>query len=478
MSHIEKPEEGGAAKGPTSAPPPASDWKAAHTGSSAHIDDDTTSYTDILETRASSMALPAATERVSFKRYETAGYLDHGTFDQATIDTPLADDNRGMRLLMKMGWKKDTPLGRAGGNGLVVPLQLVDAGLGGEGLGKGREYDTTAEEATRSRRLLDVEVKETVAIKEERALKAAKEEALKQELKAVVREFYCDICGKQYAGVSDFAVHLSGYEHGHTKRLKEAKEANRARTAAKAGNQAKQDQARSLKQMQRRMAAAGVKTGNAAAKASVPVPHPAPPSNTVSPLNPSLSTLSFQAAPPPEPSALPPPPPPPPQPQPASAYSPSHPPVSSLPPPSLPPPPPHESAYSRPSPSQHPPYPHGGPAPHLPPSHLHHHQRHPNLPSGHAAQTAGNYYNTHSHHSSPAPPPPLPPPPLPPSSALPSFSATASSPPASALSSSPHLLSSAPTNPSLSSELPPTGSRAPMTLSMSFASKAKKRIGR
>ncbi|EWM22360.1 g patch domain-containing protein 8 [Nannochloropsis gaditana] len=477
MSHIEKPEEGGAAKGPTSALPPASDWKAAHTGSSAHIDDDTTSYTDILETRASSMALPAATERVSFKRYETAGYLDHGTFDQATIDTPLADDNRGMKLLMKMGWKKDTPLGRAGGNGLVVPLQLVDAGLGGEGLGKGREYDTTAEEATRSRRLLDVEVKETVAIKEERALKAAKEEALKQELKAVVREFYCDICGKQYAGVSDFAVHLSGYEHGHTKRLKEAKEANRARTAAKAGNQAKQDQARHLKQMQRRMAAAGVKTGNAATKAAVPVPHPAPPSNTVSPLNPSLSTLSFHAAPPPQPSALPPPPPPPPQPLPGSAYSPSHP-VSSLPLPPLPPPP--ESAYSRPSPSQHPPYPHGGPAPHLPPSHLHHHQHHPSLPSGHAAQTAGNYCHTHSHHSSPAPPPPPPPPPppLPPSSALPSFSATASFPPASALSSSPHTLSSAPTNPSLSTELPPTGSRAPMTLSMSFASKAKKRIGR
>eukprot|EP00624_Nannochloropsis_granulata_P005929 evm.model.NODE_42115_length_10595_cov_24.965267.3 len=239
-----KPESDDAAAAPgdnsgsssTSSIPPVAPPRPPST--EAYNRDDTTSYDDIFETRASSMVIRSSSTKISFKRYETTGYLDHGSFSQASVDTPLADDNRGMRLLLKMGWKKDTPLGKDGITGLVAPLQLVDANVGGEGLGKGREYDLTAEEATKGRRLLDVEVVETVELKEERALKAAREETLKQELKAVVKEFYCDICNKQYTAVSEFAVHLDGYEHGHTKRLKEAKQANRARAAGKVGTPA------------------------------------------------------------------------------------------------------------------------------------------------------------------------------------------------------------------------------------------------
>lgn len=54
------------------------------------------------------------TRENSFRKYETRGYLDHGSFAQASLDTPLPDDNRGMKLLYKMGWKKDTSLDRDG----------------------------------------------------------------------------------------------------------------------------------------------------------------------------------------------------------------------------------------------------------------------------------------------------------------------------------------------------------------------------
>ena len=62
-------------------------------------------YDDLLETRASSFF---------FRKGETTGYLEMESFTQASLDTPLPDDNRGMRLLLKMGWKKDTGLGRLG----------------------------------------------------------------------------------------------------------------------------------------------------------------------------------------------------------------------------------------------------------------------------------------------------------------------------------------------------------------------------
>jgi hypothetical protein len=36
------------------------------------------------------------------------------SFEQAQLDTPLPDENRGMKLLYKMGWTKDKGLGKDG----------------------------------------------------------------------------------------------------------------------------------------------------------------------------------------------------------------------------------------------------------------------------------------------------------------------------------------------------------------------------
>ena len=204
------------------------------------------------------------------------GYLDSSSLAQASVNKPLSDDNRGMKLLLKMGWKKDQPLGKEGNGGIVEPLQLVDASLG-YGLGKQEEYDQAADDATRTRKLLDIEVVETEALRRQRQEKATREETLKAEIKEMNKEFYCEICDKQYKTVGEFSNHLSSYDHHHTKRLRETKEANRARSASKAGDQAKKDQLRMEKEMQRRIAAASATSSSSSASVTAPAPTPSPP---------------------------------------------------------------------------------------------------------------------------------------------------------------------------------------------------------
>lgn len=62
-------------------------------------------WDELLETRASSFFFRNKNE-------ETHGYLDYSSFTRQTLETPLPDHNRGMKLLMKMGWSKDTGLGK------------------------------------------------------------------------------------------------------------------------------------------------------------------------------------------------------------------------------------------------------------------------------------------------------------------------------------------------------------------------------
>ena len=57
----------------------------------------------------------------NMKRNEMSGYLDATAFQQASLDVAIGSENRGYRLLQKMGWKKGTGLGK-NSNGLVAPL--------------------------------------------------------------------------------------------------------------------------------------------------------------------------------------------------------------------------------------------------------------------------------------------------------------------------------------------------------------------
>jgi uncharacterized protein (UPF0297 family) len=44
-----------------------------------------------------------------------------------------------------------------------------------------------------------------------------KEEQLKAELKETLREFYCELCNKQYKRIDQYEGHLSSYDHHHKK---------------------------------------------------------------------------------------------------------------------------------------------------------------------------------------------------------------------------------------------------------------------
>lgn len=54
-------------------------------------------------------------------RNEMSGYLDPNAFQQASLDVAIGSENRGYRLLEKMGWKKGTGLGKQNA-GMLAPL--------------------------------------------------------------------------------------------------------------------------------------------------------------------------------------------------------------------------------------------------------------------------------------------------------------------------------------------------------------------
>jgi len=115
-------------------------------------------------------------------------------------------DLTGRRLLEKMGWREGEGLGQRG-DGIKAPVALRSV-EGRTGLGK-READDDALEnaAKRSRAVLPSE-------------RTARE---------APREFYCDVCDKQYATVSEFSNHLSSYDHHHRKRFQAMAQAQKNR---------------------------------------------------------------------------------------------------------------------------------------------------------------------------------------------------------------------------------------------------------
>ena len=81
-------------------------------------------------------------------------------FDPVSTETPLGEGNRGFKLLQKMGWKENTPLGRPGSDGLLEPVTMKFRTAGDTiGIGKDTEYTEMSETAAVERRkYLEVEM--------------------------------------------------------------------------------------------------------------------------------------------------------------------------------------------------------------------------------------------------------------------------------------------------------------------------------
>ncbi|KAI8613739.1 hypothetical protein BC830DRAFT_1130853 [Chytriomyces sp. MP71] len=142
----------------------------------------------------------------------------------ASIHSHIGDDNAGFRMMLKLGWSKGKGLG-SGGKGRVDPVPFVPK-ADHIGVGKDEELNRNHVDSTKTRRALESEVmlNETAEQRHARESRVESVERIKEEIKAVTRAFYCELCDKQYSKISEYEAHLSSYDHNHKKRFKEMQE--------------------------------------------------------------------------------------------------------------------------------------------------------------------------------------------------------------------------------------------------------------
>lgn len=222
--------------------------------------------------------------------------LDTEGLAMASTDTAIPEDNRGYRMLQRMGWK-GTGLGR-NENGIVEPVKGgVEAGLR-LGVGKA-EQDTfymAADNVVRKKLEVELQADEDQSRRDRREMQAERDERIRQDVTTMQRTFYCQTCSKQYKNAAEMEAHMSSYDHHHKKRLIEMRvdEAERTRGIRdkKEKKRADKEAARLQAQIQAAQAAAAPASASAA---------PPPPTEAALPLPPL----------PPEEDTQPPPPPPP-----------------------------------------------------------------------------------------------------------------------------------------------------------------------
>ena len=93
-------------------------------------------------------------------------------------------------------------------SGIIAPIS-AHSSEGAVGLGKQVEYEEAIVDATKERRRLDVEVEQTEEVKRRRTENASRETALETDLKQMNREFFCEICDKQYKTVTEVHPNLN-----------------------------------------------------------------------------------------------------------------------------------------------------------------------------------------------------------------------------------------------------------------------------
>jgi hypothetical protein len=144
---------------------------------------------------------------------------DDETVQSASVERPIPSENVGFQLLQKMGWTPNTGLGRAR-QGIVDPIVAKsNAPFVGAtwGLGLESHEQQISSEATSKRKTLEAEIQlnETEEQLQERIESAEKKRKLQEAVKEELKEFYCDLCKKQYNKAVDYERHLGSYDHNH-----------------------------------------------------------------------------------------------------------------------------------------------------------------------------------------------------------------------------------------------------------------------
>jgi len=186
--------------------------------------------------------------------FEKEGYDDDDSELESisvTMDSAIPEYNVGYKLLIKMGWKQNTGLGKSG-SGIVDPIR-IDLKEDKLGLGK-KEIDDWYTEATNiKRKTMESELEMTPELVKMSEEKREKEENLQQELSDINKVFYCRLCNKQYKMITEYEKHLDSYDHNHKKRFQEMKQIDGMR---KKNERQKREQRREEKQISKMYSAA------------------------------------------------------------------------------------------------------------------------------------------------------------------------------------------------------------------------------
>ena len=156
--------------------------------------------------------------------------------DEDNTGGALTSANKGYKLLLKMGWKEASGLGK-NENGRVEPVSVSLVSVLGETMGLGSSSlgvkDLDRQEITKDRKLLKTELIATENAEESRVReeRAKREALIQQDVKAILQTLFCDVCNKGYTKVREYENHLSSYDHHHTKRLYEMQIAARNKKA-------------------------------------------------------------------------------------------------------------------------------------------------------------------------------------------------------------------------------------------------------
>ena len=123
------------------------------------------------------------------------------SFEPSSLESSIHTSNVGFQMLQKMGWNEDKGLGKEG-KGITAPVS-ASLHTGSVGLGKDEEDNKALQEVTRERKKLDLEIEHNEETIQQRIENAERLDKIETDIKTMHKEFFCEICSKQYVNVQE-----------------------------------------------------------------------------------------------------------------------------------------------------------------------------------------------------------------------------------------------------------------------------------